>query len=81
MKTYGLSLDGYNSMHEAQGGCCAICDNKTVLFVDHDHSTGAVRKLLCSNCNFAIGHLGDDVERVMSAAAYLIEHQPILTHK
>lgn len=80
VNTYGLDLKGYNSMLAAQQGRCAICNEEAVLVVDHDHQTGVTRKLLCVNCNIALGHLKDDVERVMSAAAYLIEHQPLFSN-
>jgi hypothetical protein len=39
--------------------------------VDHDHTTGQVRGVLCFSCNVAIGHLGDSADRVRRAADYL----------
>jgi len=41
------------------------------MHIDHDHETGQIRGTLCRNCNTAIGVLGDSVERVEAAAAYL----------
>lgn len=41
------------------------------LHVDHDHETNAIRGLLCSSCNSAIGLLQDSVERMTKAIAYL----------
>jgi hypothetical protein len=56
----------------AQDGRCAICGSALEqLHVDHDHETGEIRGLLCSNCNVAISQLGDDVETMESAIAYL----------
>jgi len=56
---YGITLEIYNQMLKAQGGVCAIChkeDSKgNHLSVDHDHSTGKVRGLLCGRCNLALG--------------------------
>ena len=43
--------------------------------MDHDHSTGKVRGILCYNCNTAIGHAMDSPERLTSLATYLREHQ------
>lgn len=51
---YGISSDDYNRLFNLQGGRCAICRNppaKKQLAVDHDHTTGLVRGLLCSRCN------------------------------
>ena len=41
------------------------------LVVDHDHETGKIRGLLCSNCNVAIGLLEEDISRMQSMIAYL----------
>lgn len=60
-KRYGISLDDYNKLLKEQNGECKICKTtisgpKTNNFaVDHDHSTGEVRGLLCSRCNGALG--------------------------
>ncbi|WP_409071688.1 endonuclease VII domain-containing protein [Burkholderia pseudomallei] len=64
-------------IHE-QGGVCAICKRApsgrgiaAVLHVDHDHTTGIVRGLLCTRCNRALGAFDDDPQRLIDAAAYL----------
>lgn len=75
---YKMTLEDYERLFAEQAGRCAICRGtdpgdtfKAHLAVDHDHATGAVRGLLCSNCNKGIGNLGDDPERLRVAAAYL----------
>jgi DNA-directed RNA polymerase subunit RPC12/RpoP len=69
---YGIRLEQYEAMVVAQDGRCAICGSALEqLHVDHDHETGEIRGLLCSNCNVAISQLGDDVETMESAIAYL----------
>lgn len=81
MAQYGLSLVEYGKMHDAQGGKCAICNEWETarsntgyvknLAVDHCHTTGEVRGLLCNRCNVGIGYLNDDVVRLHSAIKYL----------
>lgn len=86
--SFGMSLDAYQEMLEAQNGKCAICNQPEThmrngrikaLAVDHNHKTGAIRGLLCSDCNTAIGKLKDDPEIIRKAAQYLehhLGHQP-----
>jgi hypothetical protein len=45
------------------------------LFVDHDHVTGAVRGLLCSECNTSLGLLREDLATLDSLKAYLVAHE------
>lgn len=72
---FGLSWDQYADILEAQGGACAVCRTPAPalrrLAIDHDHSTGRIRGLLCRACNFAIGLLSDVPENFERAAAYL----------
>lgn len=69
---YGLSVSQYHSLIKSQGGRCAICDEKKPLVVDHNHSTGKIRGLLCSDCNSGIGLLKDSVEVIRRAEGYLL---------
>lgn len=66
LKTYGLTLEQYEALYEAQGGSCYICRRaKGVskrLAVDHDHKTGYVRGLLCGKCNGYLGYIRDSPE-------------------
>lgn len=58
LKKYEITLDVYKSMLEAQGGVCAICQRgqgNRPLSVDHSHTTGQVRGLLCVGCNNKVG--------------------------
>lgn len=75
-KWYGLSIEEYERLFEAQKGCCAICgrpqdEQKFRLAVDHCHETGVVRGLLCSPCNTGLGSLADSPELLRIAADYL----------
>lgn len=77
LKNYGITVDEYDRMFEAQGGVCATCGkpNKSkygYLSVDHDHKTGKVRGLLCHRCNAALGQVYDDVSILQKLIEYLI---------
>jgi len=85
-QSYGLSLKDWDDMFLNQKGCCAICnahqsDLKSVLCVDHDHSTGKIRQLLCVPCNLTLGYMKDNVERLYSAIDYLNKHNNGLAEK
>lgn len=74
---YGMTEGDFDEMLKTQNGVCAICGRlsehkaKQNLCVDHDHTTGAVRGLLCSFCNSAIGYLSDNPERAMNVVKYI----------
>ena len=76
-KLYGLSVADYDELFSQQHGQCAICGSTgtkkvhAFLFVDHDHSTGAIRGLLCNSCNRAIGLLKDNADTLRKAADYI----------
>jgi hypothetical protein len=46
-----------------------------LLHVDHDHSTGRLRALICGNCNRALGMIRDHAPTADALAAYLRKHQ------
>lgn len=76
LRAYGINLDGYSKMLAAQGGACKICrepPTKVSLHVDHCHSTGRVRGLLCSKCNLMLGNARDSRAVLLAAVAYLEE--------
>lgn len=75
-----LTVDWYNLKLEEQNRSCKICQKSVEevgkrLVVDHCHTTGKVRGLLCSVCNLTIGRLGDDYKGIMIAAQYLFEFE------
>jgi hypothetical protein len=81
-KKYGLSEPEYERMRAECDSKCEICGSPETeshwgrLAVDHCHSTGKVRGLLCTACNTAIGHLRDSPEIIRKAAEYVERHQP-----
>jgi hypothetical protein len=75
-----VNIDDYWQLHDEQDGRCAICgsietsENRfglKTLAVDHDHVTGKVRGLLCSDCNLGLGKFHDDISRMEKAIEYL----------
>lgn len=78
--SFGISFEEYNKMLQSQDGKCAICKQPETqlrqgklkaLSVDHDHKSGAIRGLLCSDCNTGIGKLKENGKIFQSAMRYL----------
>lgn len=75
LKRYGLTFDDYTRLIISQTGHCAACGVADPdLEVDHCPVKGLrhVRGLLCHNCNSALGHAKDDVERLRALIRYLL---------
>jgi len=73
---YSITADEYNALLESQEEKCYICDVhkddlKRGLAIDHCHETGKVRKLLCVNCNTALGLLKEDIEIMKKLIDYV----------
>ena len=71
---YGITEQHYQELFVAQGGVCKICgqpERKRFLNVDHDHTTGRIRGLLCRTCNWGLGHFKDDRYLLLKAIDYL----------
>lgn len=78
---HDLTVEQYRAMVVAQGGRCVICGDVPSgkahcgkLHVDHDHATGAIRDLLCSDCNMGLGKFRDSARLLTKAAWYLERH-------
>ena len=75
-RNYGITLDEHTQMFENQNGVCAICKKPgdgrwKKLCVDHCHTTGKVRGLLCKRCNIALGEVGDNISTLQKMIEYL----------
>lgn len=76
-QVYRVDLQTLICILKEQGGC-EIC-GKSISFegakvtarVDHYHSTGAIRGIICNRCNQALGMFGDNVEGIYKLLAYL----------
>lgn len=79
-----MSIEDYNNMLESQNYLCAICNRhytevihgkKKRLCIDHCHTTGKIRGLLCDKCNRGLGLFCDSYDILMSAINYLNSKQ------
>ena len=78
---HGLEPGAKERMFADQGGVCACCGDEISLnmaspqrgVIDHNHATGVVRSLLCSNCNVGLGMFKDNPGRLALAISYLKE--------
>ena len=83
MYKFGIGLPEYIQMAVDRGNKCDICGQPEkqeragkvkALAVDHDHKSGAIRGLLCSDCNTALGKFQDSKDLLTSAIAYLTKY-------
>jgi hypothetical protein len=70
---YALDGPSFDALLIAQEGRCAICRASAAACVDHCHTTGTVRGILCRACNTGLGQFRDDRSIILAAAAYLEE--------
>lgn len=84
----GTTIDEYFRVYKEQGGKCKLCPREgtlqcvggeenryKALVIDHCHSSGKFRGLLCYRCNLALGQLEDDISVLENAIVYLKENQ------
>ena len=77
-KKYGISVEQFAEMWASQNGKCANTRCSTLLFrgkggfgIDHCHSTGKVRGLLCMKCNVSLGNVEDNISKLIGLIFYL----------
>lgn len=79
---YGLTYEQYEEMYINQNKACGICGKKGTLGgrfglrIDHCHLTGAIRGLLCINCNSGLGMFREDPLLLVMATEYLKSKTP-----
>lgn len=78
LNKYGITEEIYSDMLAAQNHKCKICgcsdmtsNRGNKLHIDHDHSTGKVRGLLCAKCNTGLGAFKDNIAVLYEAISYL----------
>lgn len=71
---FGLTPEQVSAMRDSQNGLCAGCYTPLTRAnecVDHCHSTGKIRGLLCDSCNVSLGRLQDNPATLRRLADYL----------
>jgi hypothetical protein len=81
-RNYGISPEIYQELLSNQNDSCACCGEhksafKRRLHVDHDHTTGQVRALLCTRCNPLVGFAKENIERLEMARTYLMKFKKL----
>jgi hypothetical protein len=75
---YGITPEEFKRLKELHLGGCAVCKQPCStgqeLVVDHNHTTGKVRGLLCRRCNLALGYIGEDEDLIWNILEYLKQH-------
>lgn len=89
---FGITIQDYIQLSEKQEHKCAVClkpetiidlrivptDKRKNLAVDHNHTTGKVRGLLCTRCNFALGYMLEDFDSILRLAKYIQTHNNVI---
>jgi len=68
---YGITPEDYNNILKSQDGKCKICKSSNKLHLDHCHSTGKVRGILCQSCNHGLGNFKDNLDLMKKGIEYL----------
>jgi hypothetical protein len=71
LKRYGVTEKEVDALIAKQRGLCALCRKRPATELDHCHSSGRNRGVLCKHCNMALGKLGDTEADFKRIAAYL----------
>lgn len=75
LRQYGLSQEAYDAKLQNQKGLCAVCGKSMkVPHIDHNHSTGLNRDLLCKWCNTGLGMFFENIDSLRRAIEYLQRH-------
>ena len=80
-RSYGISENEYNARLLSQDNSCPICKKEFSFgefgpdspVVDHCHTGGHVRGIICNECNRGLGYFRDSPNALRNAASYLEE--------
>lgn len=71
-RTYGIDIVTYNKLLESQNYKCPVCGDVLISpHLDHNHTTGVIRGILCQRCNMAMGLLKEDIKILNSMINYI----------
>lgn len=81
--THDCTEEQFNQMWKKQKGLCDICNTEMLAhgtkgnsaFVDHCHTSGETRGILCNHCNRGLGGFLDDPEVMEKAAKFIRNHR------
>lgn len=89
LNVYGVTKAQFLSMLKSQNNCCKICNvsheeyksryNGKCFSIDHCHTSGKIRGLLCEWCNKGLGHFKDDLDLLSKAINYLKDNDIVST--
>lgn len=78
-RKFGITAEESKALLKAQGYKCAICgrkrSKKRKLAIDHNHTTGKMRGIICIQCNSMLGHAKDNIETLKSAIVYIKKYK------
>lgn len=77
-RNHGISESEFRSLLTAQENKCSICDksfkSNRHTYIDHNHTNGKIRGLLCPKCNGILGLCNDDIKILQRAINFIVEH-------
>jgi hypothetical protein len=85
IRRYGISIEEFDKLLDAQYECCAICEealdleNLRNVHIDHCHNSTKVRGILCRSCNHLLGNARDRIGVLKAAIRYLEDSDPLIT--
>lgn len=86
LKRYGVNRQEFETIMQIQDFKCALCNKllnlkrPKAVHIGHCHDTGAIRGILCSACNLALGRFSDSIDKLQRAIDYL-RKKPVLVPK
>jgi hypothetical protein len=79
LREFGVSFEFIENLKVKQNNCCAICKKELNLnvkaHIDHCHTTGKVRGILCQKCNQGLGLFYDSIQALTNAIEYISHHE------